>query len=137
VTDPELARAQAARLAVIDPPKPVDEQIDAILTRIFSEADTVGPHAREKLSGILKHYAKDPHPFRSCVTDNMKRFGPGRTEKVCATLKDLIRGTTRWRHQTNMSDQEPVEITLTQQERLEVLASLSDEDWTALEEVIG
>ena len=79
MTDPELARAQAARLAVIDPPKPVDEQIDAILTRIFSEADTVGPHAREKLSGILKHYAKDPHPFRSCVTDNMQS-GADRTE---------------------------------------------------------
>ena len=27
----------------------------------------------------------------------MKRFGPGRTERVCAVLKDIIRGTTHWR----------------------------------------
>jgi hypothetical protein len=33
----------------------------------------------------------------NCVRDNMKRFGPGRTEAVCATLKDILRGTTKWR----------------------------------------
>jgi hypothetical protein len=31
------------------------------------------------------------------VKDNMKRFGPGRTEAVCAALKDTIKGTTKWR----------------------------------------
>lgn len=72
-------------------------EIDRRIDLLFSEADTVGPDARNKLRGILKHYAKDPHPFRACVKDNMKRFGPGRTERVCATLKDIIRGTTHWR----------------------------------------
>ena len=74
-----------------------DEWLDEHLPVLFSEADTVGPDARHKLRGILRHYAKDPHPFRACMRDNMKRFGPGRTERVCATLKDIIRGTTHWR----------------------------------------
>jgi hypothetical protein len=75
----------------------LEEEIDRRLDVLFS-AKTVGPEARAHLRGILKHYAKSPHPFRACVRDNMKRFGPGRTEKVCATLKDMIRGTTRWRN---------------------------------------
>ena len=75
----------------------LEEEIDRRLDVYLSSAD-VGPDARAHLRGILKHYAKSPHPFRACVRDNMKRFGPGRTEKVCATLKDMIRGTTRWRH---------------------------------------
>lgn len=118
--------------------------LDRVLDRVFSEADTVSPEARHKLRGILRHYAKDPHPFRACVKDNMKRFGPGRTEAVCATLKDMIRGTTHWRgHPADdhgspgaimASDQEPAR--LTNKQRVEVLATLSDEDWTALEEVI-
>jgi hypothetical protein len=62
-----------------------------------SEASTVGPDARHKLRGILRHYAKDPHPFTACVRDNTKRFGPGRVDKVCAVVKDIIRGTTQWR----------------------------------------
>lgn len=62
----------------------------------FSEADTVGPEARRKLMPILKKYAKSPHPFRACVKDNRKRFGP-RVNAVCAVLKDIIRGTTKWR----------------------------------------
>lgn len=92
VTDTSLALAQQARLDVL-----FDEELDRHLDVLLSEADTVGPEARNHLKGILRHYAKDPHPFRACVKDNMRRFGPGRTERVCATLKDIIRGTTRWR----------------------------------------
>lgn len=64
---------------------------------------TVGPKARHKLKGILQHYAKDPHPFTSCVRDNRKRFGPD-AERVCAVLKDIIRGTTKWRGKNNPRD---------------------------------
>src|SRR4051812_9896833 len=39
-------------------------------------AAQVGPDARYKLRGILKHYAKKAHPFAACVRDNRKRFGP-------------------------------------------------------------
>lgn len=92
MTDAQLLLAQQARMDAL-----LDQEIDRRLDVLLSEADTVGPDARHKLSGILKHYAKDPHPFTACVKDNMKRFGPGRTERVCATLKDIIRGTTKWR----------------------------------------
>lgn len=64
---------------------------------------TVGPAAREKLKGILKHYAKMPKPFDACVRDNRKRFG-ARAEAVCAVLKDIIRGTTKWRGHNNPRD---------------------------------
>ena len=70
-----------------------EKALDALLL----SAKTTGPEARHKLKGLLKHYAKKTHPFRACVRDNMKRFGPGRTEAICATLKDIIRGTTKWR----------------------------------------
>lgn len=93
MTDDQVLLAQRQREDAL-----LEDFIDARLALIFSEADTVGPDARRKLSGILKHYAKNPHPFRACVRDNMKRFGPGRTERVCAVLKDIIRGTTHWRH---------------------------------------
>jgi hypothetical protein len=66
-------------------------------------AAQVGPRARWKLRGILKHYAKKLHPFAACVRDNRKRFGP-RTEGVCAVVKDLIRGTTHWRGHNNPRD---------------------------------
>lgn len=67
------------------------------------EYQTVGPEARNRLKGILKHYAKMPHPFTACVRDNRKRFGE-RTEAVCAVLKDIIRGTTKWRGHNNPTD---------------------------------
>ena len=74
-----------------------DEHFDKNIGMLFSNADRVGPDARHKLRGLLKFYAKKPHPFTACVRDNTKRFGPGRVEKVCAVLKDIIRGTTKWR----------------------------------------
>jgi hypothetical protein len=139
MTELSLTEAQQQRRDEL-----LDEELGTVLDRIFSEADTVGPDARHKLRGILKHYAKEPHPFRACVKDNMKRFGPGRTEAVCATLKDVIRGTTHWRGHPGAdhgspgaiaaSDNEP--ITLSDAERREILVGLSDEDWTALEEAI-
>lgn len=89
----EAQRAREARMWDDHFNRMFDEQISVL----FSEADTVGPDARHHLRGILRHYAKEAHPFTACVRDNMKRFGPGRTEKVCATLKDIIRGTTHWR----------------------------------------
>lgn len=137
--DTELLVAQQERDDRI-----LEYDIDQILDRAFA-ASTVGPDARNKLRGILKHYAKSPHPFRECVRDNMKRFGPGRTEAVCATLKDMIRGTTKWRgHPAEdhgsaglmASDTDPCSYTFKDNERKEVLLALSDEDFAALEEVI-
>ena len=105
MTDIQLAQAQAARENRL-----LEEEIDRRLDVILS-ADDVGPDARAHLRGLLSHYAKSPHPFRECVRDNLKRFGPGRTEKVCATLKDMIRGTTRWRNDSGIVASATPEIT--------------------------
>lgn len=76
--------------------KSIDAHINAKLAKVQLAAP-ISPKARVKLRDILKKYAKDPHPFKACVRDNMKRFGPGRTEAVCATLKDTIKGRKDWR----------------------------------------
>ena len=58
----------------------------------------ITPENKKKLSGLVAHYRKKPHPFRACVRDNTKRFGKDRAEKVCAVLKDVMEGTTKWRN---------------------------------------
>jgi hypothetical protein len=77
----------------------IDAQLDADIAKKLKgiSLEKVSPTARIKLRNILKKYARSAHPFRDCVRDNMKRFGPGRTEAVCATLKDQIKGNTKWR----------------------------------------
>lgn len=109
-----------------------DEQLDLHLS-----AKDVGPEARKKLSGLLKYYAKQPHPFTKCVRDNRKRFGPGRTEAVCATLKDIIRGTTKWRGNedkdkgaagiANLAEVWDTDDSDLPQEVLDIINELSDE----------
>jgi hypothetical protein len=76
----------------------LDREIDKMIADKLKAANLaapISPHARVKLRGILKKYARSAHPFRECVRDNMKRFGPGRTEAVCATLKATIKGAGR------------------------------------------
>lgn len=89
-----------------------DRKLDELLEahRMMSFADdgvtnykAVTPAAKMKLKGLLKYYAKQPKPFTACVRDNRKRFGP-RAEQVCAVLKDIIRGTTKWRGKDNPMD---------------------------------
>lgn len=83
-----------------------EERLDRELDKMIADRiqangvklESVSPAARVKLRGILKKYARSAHPFRECVRDNMKRFGPGRTEAICAALKDTVKGTTKWRN---------------------------------------
>lgn len=56
----------------------------------------VAPQDRKKINPIVKHYMKMAHPFTACVRDNRKRFGE-RAERVCAVVKDMGEGTTKWR----------------------------------------
>jgi hypothetical protein len=51
---------------------------------------------RAKIAPIVNHYRGKRHPFRACVRDNRKRFGPN-AERVCAVVKDMAYGTTSWR----------------------------------------
>jgi hypothetical protein len=53
---------------------------------------------RKKLKGLLLHYAKQPHPFTACYRDQIKHgLSPDHAARRCAVLKDLIKGTTKWR----------------------------------------
>lgn len=119
----------------------LDAAIDRTLALVFaetehpgaSEADTVGPHARHKLKGLLRYYAKQAHPFNACVKDNMKRFGPNRTERVCATVKDIIRGTTHWRGHPELDHGDPGAVAASNapeidEETATILLSLSESD---------
>lgn len=124
----ELQRARESRIDAA-----LDEVIDRSLGVVFSEADTVGPRQRHQLRGLLRHYAKMKHPFDACVRDNTKRFGPGRVEKVCAVLKDIIRGTTKWRGHPSLDHGAPGAVAASDapeidQELGELLLSLSEED---------
>lgn len=87
-----------------------DAKLDELIEKRMQLADdgvtnfkAVSPAAKQKLKGLLKYYAKKPHPFTACVNDNRKRFG-NRAENVCAVLKDIIRGTTKWRGKNNPRD---------------------------------
>lgn len=84
----------------------------------------VTPQNREKMKGLLAHYAKKPHPFAACVRDNRKRFGP-RTEAVCAVVKDLIRGTTHWRGKGNKNDKGTAGLKMSEQD---IVAALIDDE---------
>lgn len=75
----------------------MDEYLSVALANGFSKGTAnVSPADMKKLRPLLNKYRKSPHPFRACVKDNRKRFGPA-TEKFCAVIKDLIEGTTHWR----------------------------------------
>lgn len=109
-----------------------EEEIDDYLSVALSNASRVGPKARKQLRGLMKYYAKKKHPFTACVRDNTKRFGKDRAERICAVLKDLIRGTTKWRGKegaANMSEEEVNEFTLDLDETTQLYLDEIDEDY--------
>lgn len=79
-----------------------EAQVERILIVALSAKD-VTPGERKKLRNLIKFYMEKPHPFAACVRDNTKRFGPERAKKVCAVLKDIGRGTTKWRKGRQMA----------------------------------
>jgi hypothetical protein len=122
MSDQLLLSAQAARQERI-----LDEFIDDRLDVVLSAAD-VGPEARAKLKNLLKYYAAQPHIYRTCVRDNMSRLGPGRTERTCATIKEMIRSTTRWNTSGFTGSQSPE----MDEETETILLSIEDEDLEGL-----
>lgn len=111
-----------------------DEQIDDYLSVALSNADRVGPKARHELHGLLKYYAKKKHPFAACVRDNRKRFGP-RAEAVCAVLKDIIRGTTKWRGKNNPRDHGVSAAALSEEERAQFVLDIPEDIQHYLDEI--
>lgn len=102
------------------------------LDELLLSAKTTGPHARHKLRGLLRYYAKKSHPFTACVNDNLKRFGPGKTQAYCATLKDIIRGTTHWRGHPELDHGAPGAVAASEEYFIDdelaiILSEISDE----------
>jgi len=100
----DLARSQEYRARRGE--RLAHDRIDQVLDRVgLSEerclqlaAADVGPHARKKLKGILDKYRKSATPFRDCKRDQIANGLPEKlANERCATLKDIIRGTTKWR----------------------------------------
>lgn len=90
----------------------------------FSKPGTadVTPSDRKKLAPLLKHYAKKAKPFTACVRDQLKHgLTKDHANRRCAVIKDLIRGTTKWRGKhLSFDDVNP--------DALDLLLSMSDED---------
>lgn len=88
------AEVSAAAQARID--RAIDDKIDAFLADKL-KGTTVSTKAKVKLRGVLKKYAKEKDPFKACVRDQAKSFGPGRAEAVCASIKTTIKsGSKNW-----------------------------------------
>jgi hypothetical protein len=90
------------------------QELDRNLDIALFGAKAVSPKDRHQLRHLLRHYAKKKHPFTACVRDNTKRFGVDGAKEVCATLKDVIKGTTKWRkgRQTGLSEIDDNIVTL-------------------------
>jgi Putative phage serine protease XkdF len=80
--------------------KAADGFIQFELAEAFSTPGTanVSVKDRAKLKGLLAHYGGKAKPFTACKADQIKHgLSEDHANRRCAVLKDLIRGTTRWR----------------------------------------
>lgn len=93
ITDIKLASAKREEELLSDE---IDRRLDLLLANY--QRVTSNPRSMGYLRFLLRHYAKDPHPWRKCYAENLKRWGPDRTKGLCAVVKDLIRQNTHWRH---------------------------------------
>lgn len=73
----------------------IDRRIDLLLSNY--QAVTANPRSMGYLRFLMRHYAKSPTPWRDCVKDNTKRFGPEKVKGLCGVLKDTLRQTVYWR----------------------------------------
>lgn len=87
-------------------------------------AKRVSPAARKKLKGIIAKYAKSAHPFRDCVKDNTKRFGPEMAKHVCGVIKALGKAPTK---KVGLAQACPVESI--DQESFDLLYAISQIDY--------
>lgn len=107
---PSLAEASQARVQRLAQEE-LDKRLDLLLANVnFAEnpsdhyhAVTANPRSMGYLRFLLRHYAKNPHPWRACYKDNFKRFGP-KTAGLCGVLKDTIRQSASWRGAHNPHD---------------------------------
>lgn len=99
----EAQRARRLKLG-IEREVAVETKVEMAADILLANYQRVTPKEKKQLHGLLKYYANKKHPFEACVRDNTKRFGKDRAERICAVLKDIIRGTTKWRGKNNPRD---------------------------------
>jgi hypothetical protein len=93
LTDLSLASEKRKEELLLDD---IDSRLDLLLANY--QRVTANPRSMGYLRFLLRYYAKQPHIFRKCYADNLKRWGPERTKGLCAVVKDTIRQNTHWRH---------------------------------------
>lgn len=110
------------------------EYLEVALAETFSKPGTadVSPEDRKKLAGLLKYYAKKPHPFTACRRDQMKHGLPEEhANRRCAVIKDLIEGNTHWRNgggKKHLSEEEQAGYALDIPEEFATWLSETDAD---------
>lgn len=92
ITDIKLASEKRKEVLLSNE---IDKRLDLLLANY--PRVTSNPRSMGYLRFLLRHYAKSPTPWRDCVKDNTKRFGPEKVKGLCGVLKDTIRQTTYWR----------------------------------------
>jgi hypothetical protein len=100
-----LAEARARRSKAM-----LFESIDEALPTLFRDVQ-VEEAKLQQLREVIWHYDSKPDPFAACVRDFMEEFGPGKTERICGTLADLIRAYGRGEPITMSDDQSLPELT--------------------------
>lgn len=91
ITDIELA-SEKRHEEILE--SDIDNRLDVLLSNY--QKVTSNPRSMGYLRFLLRHYAKQAHPWRACYRDNFKRFGE-KTAALCGVLKDTLRQTTYWR----------------------------------------
>lgn len=100
MSDAVIAAASARRLGLSDE---LDAERSMAMLLANYQRVTADPSKMGHLRFLLKHYAKESHPWQACYHDNFKRFGP-KTAALCGVLKDTIRQRTDWRGHDNPHD---------------------------------
>lgn len=93
MTSLQLAQQDRKARASLAEDRLLAAQIDAFCESIELDgpgsAKRVSPTAKKKLKGIIDKYKHSKTPWRDCVKDNTKRFGPEKVKAVCGVIKAL------------------------------------------------
>lgn len=83
LTDLQLASEKRSEELLMEE---IDQRIDLLLAGTRYAAVTSNPRSMGYLRFLLRHYAKEIHPWRKCYVDNVHRFGPERTKGLCMSF---------------------------------------------------
>lgn len=135
----DLAAAQQARRSRVNQTREnlAQAQIDLLCDALDQgirldgpgSASRVTPEARKKLKGIIDKYKHSKTPWKDCVADNTKRFGPEMVKHVCGVVKALGKSTATT-VSTKLGDSCPTEEM--DKETFDLLYRISQIDYLAV-----